>query len=119
MRVLIVDDSPTIRDITAATLKAAGYDVLEAEHGVDGLKALKGETVDLIISDLNMYNMGGFEFVSRVREKPEYEYTPILFLTTETSDEFKRIGCEVGATGWMVKPFDPGELIDTVRRLIQ
>jgi two-component system chemotaxis response regulator CheY len=119
MRVLVVDDSPTIRDITAATLRAANYDVLEANHGIEGLEVLKAEPVDMIISDLNMYNMGGFEFVYRVREMPDFAYTPILFLTTEDSEEFKQLGREVGATGWMVKPFEPNELIKVVKRLTQ
>ena len=119
MRILVVDDSPTMRDITSATLRAADFEVLEAEHGEEGLKVLKSERVDLIISDLNMYKMGGFEFVSRVRMLPEFEVTSIMFLTTEDSDDFKRVGREVGASGWMVKPFEPRELIKVVRRLVQ
>lgn len=117
MRILIVDDSPTIRDITASTLRSANYDVIEAEHGVAGLDVLRREPVDLIISDLHMYTMGGVEFVSKVRENPKHAATPILFLTTEEADDLKEVGREVGATGWMVKPFDPAELLKLVRDL--
>ena len=119
MKILVVDDSPTMRDITSTTLRAADFEVLEAEHGEEGLKVLTGAEVDLIISDLNMYKMGGFEFVSRVRALPQYEYTPIMFLTTEDSEDFKRVGREVGASGWMVKPFEPKELIKVVKKLAQ
>jgi two-component system, chemotaxis family, chemotaxis protein CheY len=119
MKILVVDDSPTMRDITSSTLRAADYEVIEAEHGEEGLKALACSSVDLIISDLNMYKMGGFEFVSRVRAMPQFEFTPVMFLTTEDSDDFKRVGREVGASGWMVKPFEPKELIKVVKRLAQ
>jgi two-component system chemotaxis response regulator CheY len=118
MRILIVDDSPTIRDITSATLRDAHYEVIEASHGVEGLKLLETEEVDMIISDLNMYQMGGFEFVSRVRVNPKFTFTPILFLTTEDSEDCRQMGREVGATGWMLKPFEPSELIKVVNRLV-
>lgn len=119
MRILVVDDSPTMRDITAATLQAANHVVLRADHGAEGLEVLENEDVDLIITDLNMYVMGGLEFVTRVRQLPKFEYTPILFLTTEGSDEFKAIGREAGASGWVVKPFDPAELVRVVRQITQ
>lgn len=119
MRILVVDDSPTMRDITSATLSAAKHQVVQADHGAEGLEMLDKEPVDLIITDLNMYVMGGLEFVTRVREMPEHEFTPILFLTTEGSDEFKAIGREAGATGWMVKPFDPKELLRVVNTITQ
>lgn len=117
MRILVVDDSPTMRDITTAALKAAGFDVVQADHGAEALEVLDKTAIDFIITDLNMYVMGGLELVSRVRELPEHEFTPILFLTTESSDEFKAIGREAGATGWMVKPFDPAELVRVVRQI--
>lgn len=119
MRVLIVDDSPTMQDIISATLKAEKLDVVQAEHGVDALKILNKCTPDLIITDLNMYKMDGFEFVSRVRQKPEFEFTPILFLTTENSEDFKEIGRDLGATGWIEKPFDPRELVRVVRSVLR
>lgn len=119
MRVLIVDDSPTMQDIVSMTLRSAQFDVLQAEHGYDALKVLETDTPDLIITDLNMYRMDGFEFVSRVRQKAEHEFTPILFLTTESSEDMKQIGRDLGATGWLLKPFDPGELIRVVKSILQ
>ncbi|MFN0218405.1 MAG: response regulator [Hyphomicrobium sp.] len=119
MRVLVVDDSPTMQDIILATLKSENLDVVQAEHGIDGLKALANCAPDLIITDLNMYHMDGFEFVSRVRQKPEFEFTPILFLTTEGAEDFKQIGRDLGATGWIQKPFDPKDLIRVVRSVLR
>lgn len=118
MRILTVDDSPTIQDMIVATLTAANYKALSAANGVEALKLLETEPVDLIISDINMIHMGGFEFVSKVRERPEFEFTPILFLTTEASADLKQIGREVGATGWLTKPFEPDELIRVIRRVM-
>jgi two-component system chemotaxis response regulator CheY len=119
MRVLVVDDSPTMQDIISSTLKSAGLSVLQAEHGAEGLKVLNRETPDLIITDLNMYQMDGFEFVSRLRQLEEHEFTPVLFLTTEGADDMKKIGQDLGATGWIQKPFDPKELVRIVRRVLQ
>ena len=119
MRVLVVDDSPTMQDIILATLRSENLEVLQAEHGVAALKVLAKATPDLIITDLNMYKMDGFEFVSRVRQLPEHEFTPILFLTTESAEDLKQFGRQVGATGWIEKPFDPRELIEVVRSVLQ
>jgi two-component system, chemotaxis family, chemotaxis protein CheY len=117
MRILTVDDSITIQDMLARALTAAGHEVVRAYDGKEGLECLKSDVFDLIISDVNMLTMGGFEFVSRVRKIKNFEYTPILFLTTEDSEEFRTIGREVGATGWLVKPFDPDELLQIIRRV--
>lgn len=119
MKVLVVDDSPTMQDIISATLKAAGFEVVQAEHGAEGLELLKKEEPDLIITDLNMYQMDGFEFVSRVRKQVEHEFIPILFLTTESSEDMKQIGRDLGATGWLQKPFNPKELVRVVNRVLQ
>jgi two-component system, chemotaxis family, chemotaxis protein CheY len=119
MRVLVVDDSPTMQDIICSTLRAANYEVVQAEHGVEALECLKTMTPDLIITDLNMYQMDGFEFVSRVREDASHEFTPILFLTTEGAEDFKQIGRDLGATGWMLKPFEPKELLRVVKSILQ
>ncbi len=119
MRVLVVDDSPTMQDIISATLKSANFEVVQAEHGIDALKRLESVTPDLIITDLNMYQMDGFEFVSRVRQDAAHEFTPILFLTTESAEDFKQIGRDLGATGWMLKPFEPKELLRVVRSILQ
>ena len=119
MLILTVDDSPTMQGLIADALEYAGFDTIAASNGVEGLKVLQGESnIDLIISDVNMTIMGGFEFVSKVREIPSFAYTPILFLTTEASQNFKDIGREVGATGWLTKPFNPDGLVKTVRRLL-
>jgi two-component system, chemotaxis family, chemotaxis protein CheY len=118
MRVLTVDDSATMQEMIVATLMGAGYEAVTADNGIEALKLLKTEAVDLIISDVNMTHMGGFEFVSRVRELDEFQYTPILFLTTEASKEFKAIGREIGATGWLTKPFDPTELVRVIKRVL-
>ena len=118
MRILTVDDSPTIQEMIVATLTDAGYEALKAGNGIEALKLLETEPVDLIISDVNMTYMGGFEFVSKVRQMPAFEFTPILFLTTEASHEFKLIGREIGATGWLTKPFNPDELVRVIKRVL-
>lgn len=119
MRVLIVDDSPTMQDIVSMTLQSANYQVFRAEHGVEALAVLEAAQPDLIITDLNMYRMDGFEFVSRLRQNPDHEFTPILFLTTESSDDMRQIGRDLGATGWILKPFDPQDLIRVVKSVLQ
>jgi two-component system chemotaxis response regulator CheY len=118
VRVLVVDDSPTMQNIVTATLKSENFEVFLAEHGLDALKLLNKCTPDLIITDLNMYMMDGFEFVSHVRRKPEFEFTPILFLTTETAEDLKQVGRDLGATGWIEKPFDPKTLVRVVRSVL-
>lgn len=115
MLVLVVDDSPTMQDIILATLKSDNIDVIQAEHGVEALKLLESQRPDVIITDLNMYQMDGFEFVSRVRQTAENEFTPILFLTTEGAEDLKEIGRDLGASGWLQKPFDPKTLLRVVR----
>ncbi len=119
MRVLIVDDSPTMQDIVSMTLQSANFEVFRAEHGIEALAILDAADPDLIITDLNMYKMDGFEFVSRVRQRADYEFTPILFLTTESSEDMRQIGRDLGATGWLLKPFDPQELIRVVKSVLQ
>ena len=116
MRILTVDDSPTIREMLAKILGDAGYEVLQAEHGKEGLKVLDSNQVDLIISDVNMTVMGGLDFVTKVREIPDHMSTPVLFLTTEISEEFKEMGRAAGATGWICKPFDPAKLLNAIGR---
>ena len=117
MRILTVDDSPTVRAMLADTLETAGYEVLQASDGHEGLKVLSKNEIDLIISDVNMMKMGGFEFVSLVRDNPDYVGIPILFLTTEASEEFKQVGRDVGASGCLEKPFRPDDLLRDIRRV--
>ncbi|MBJ7535931.1 response regulator [Rhodomicrobium vannielii ATCC 17100] len=116
-RVLTVDDSKTMRDMVAFTLKNAGFDVVEAEDGQKGLSVLGSASVDVIITDVNMPNMDGMTFIRHVRSQPQFKATPILVLTTEGSDETKQKGREAGATGWIVKPFSPEKLLQVVNKV--
>lgn len=116
--ILSVDDSASIRQMVSFTLKNAGYEVFEAINGKDALTKIKSKPVDLVITDLNMPVMDGVEFIKSLRGEPDFRYTPIVMLTTESSPEKKAAGKEAGATGWMVKPFKPEDLIGVVKRLI-
>ena len=114
-RILTIDDSKTMRDMLMLTLAEAGFDVLQAVDGQDGLDVLVNERVDVVITDINMPRMDGYEVIRQLRSKPEHKDTPILVLTTESEADKRNIAREAGATGWMVKPFDPDRLIETVR----
>jgi two-component system chemotaxis response regulator CheY len=115
--ILTVDDSPTMLDMLAVTLRTAGYEVVQAENGQKGLDALKSTEVDIIITDINMPVMDGFTFIEKLREDHSNLATPVLILTTESSQEKKQKGRAAGATGWIVKPFDPTKLLEVVRRV--
>ncbi len=116
--VLTVDDSASIRQMVTFTLKSAGYDVQEAVDGADGLGKAKMKSFDLILTDQNMPNMDGLTLIKSLRMMPQYRSTPILMLTTESSDAMKASGRAAGATGWLVKPFDPQKLIEVVKKVI-
>ena len=116
--VLTVDDSASIRQMVAFTLKSAGYEVMEAVDGEDGLGKAKGRNADLILTDQNMPKMDGLTLIKSLRGLPQYRATPILMLTTESSDAMKSAGRAAGATGWLVKPFDPQKLLEVVRKVI-
>ncbi|GBF56389.1 chemotaxis protein CheY [Candidatus Phycosocius bacilliformis] len=116
-KILTVDDSRTMRDMLKLALSDAGYDVVQAEDGVDGLETLDREGADVVITDINMPRMDGFGFIEGVRANPAYRGLPVLVLTTESSPEKKARAKEAGATGWIVKPFDPVKLVDVVRRV--
>lgn len=116
--ILTVDDSLSIRQMVTFTLKSAGYNVIEATDGVDGLEKAKAKAVDLILTDQNMPRMDGLTLIKNLRGMPQYAKTPILMLTTESSDAMKAQGRAAGATGWLVKPFDPQKLIEVVRKVI-
>lgn len=116
--VLTVDDSASIRQMVSFTLKGAGYDVLEAVDGQDGLEKAKGRAIDLVLTDQNMPRMDGISLIKTLRGLPDHKATPILMLTTESSDAMKSEGRAAGATGWLVKPFDPQKLIEVVRKVI-
>ena len=116
--ILIVDDSASVRQVVAISLRAAGYDVLEGCDGKDAISKLKGQKVHLIISDVNMPNMDGIEMVKAVKEMPAYKFTPIVMLTTESQETKKREGQAAGAKAWVVKPFKPDQLIAVVQKLV-
>ena len=107
--------------MVALTLTQAGFTVLEGEHGQAGLAQLDAAAlgVDLIVTDLNMPVMDGLAFVRQVRSRARYRFTPVLFLTTESAEGFKRAGRTAGATGWLLKPFDPAQLLQVVARVVQ
>ena len=115
--VLTVDDSRTMRDMLMLALKDAGYRVVQAEDGVHGLEVLQSERPDIVITDINMPRMDGFGFIEGMRADPNHKATPVLVLTTESDAAKKQRAREAGATGWIVKPFDPAKLVDAVRRV--
>lgn len=115
---MIVDDSISIRQVVGIALKGAGYEVLAAEDGKDALSKLTGQKVHLIISDVNMPNMNGIEFVSELKKKPAYKFTPVIMLTTESGETKKAQGQAAGAKAWIVKPFQPPQLLNAVSKLI-
>lgn len=116
--ILTVDDSRTMRDMVSHTLKGAGFDVITADDGDSALDALKDRApVDLVITDLNMPNMDGFGLIEALRASPAYKFVPILMLTTESDGEKKERGKSLGATGWIVKPFNPEKLVQIVNKL--
>jgi len=116
--ILAVDDSASIRQMVAFTLKSSGYEVVEAVDGMDGLEKAKSKTFNLILSDQNMPRMDGLTMIKSLRGMPQYKTVPILMLTTESSDAMKQQGRAAGATGWLVKPFDPQKLIEIVKKVI-
>ncbi len=116
--ILTVDDSSTMRQMITFTLKGANFEVLEAGDGVEALEVAKGKKLSLIITDVNMPRMDGITLVQRLRALPEFKFTPILVLTTESDASMKQKGKEAGATGWIVKPFSPEKLLDVVNKVI-
>ena len=118
-RILTVDDSSSIRQMVSFTLRKAGYEVVEAVDGKDGLAEGSGGKFDLIITDLNMPIMDGIEMIGAVRKLPGYSFIPILMLTTESQAEKKDAGRKAGATGWIVKPFNADQLIAVIQKLVK
>ena len=116
--VLTVDDSASIRQMVSFTLKSAGYEVVEAVDGMDGLDKAKSKACNLVLTDQNMPRMDGLSLIKSLRAMPQYRTVPILMLTTESSDAMKSQGRAAGATGWLVKPFDPQKLIEVVKKVI-
>jgi two-component system chemotaxis response regulator CheY len=118
-QILSVDDSASIRQMLGFTLRHAGYEVLEAVDGKDGLAKAGATKFDLVITDLNMPNMDGIQMMTAVRKLPGYAFIPMLMLTTESQLEKKEAGRKAGATGWIVKPFNAEKLIAVVQKLVK
>ena len=116
-RILTIDDSKTMRDMLRLTLAGAGSHVLQAVDGQDGLDVLRKERVDVVITDINMPKLDGYGVIRHLRADANYDETPILVLSTESDQKTKEIGREAGATGWLVKPFDPEQLVEIVRQV--
>lgn len=114
LNILAVDDSRTMRDMIRMALTGAGMNVSTADDGIHGLEMLEGQTPDVIISDINMPRLDGFGFIEAVRKIAHLRAVPILVLTTESAPEMKARARNAGATGWIVKPFDPQRLVETL-----
>ena len=117
-RILAVDDSNSMRQMVAFTLTGAGYEVMEAADGQKAFDIAKNNNFDLVLSDVNMPLMDGIQLVKELRKLPAFKFTPILMLTTEAGKEKKMQGKQAGATGWIVKPFNPEQLLGTVKRVL-
>lgn len=118
-QILIVDDSESIREILAYSLKKAGYQVMVACDGMDALQYFDGRSIDLLLTDYHMPNLNGLDLIVKVRQKENYKYIPILVLTTENQVEMIREARDLGATGWLMKPFSTEKLIQTLRKVIR
>jgi two-component system chemotaxis response regulator CheY len=116
--ILAVDDSTTMRQMVSFTLSNAGHEVLEAQNGDEAIKLAKSNKFDLIITDVNMPGMNGIELVKALRAMPECKFTPVLMLTTEGGADMKQQGKAAGATGWIVKPFNPEVLLSTLKKVL-
>ncbi len=116
--ILSVDDSASMRQMVRLTLSGAGYSVLEAENGAEGLKVAQGKPVQMVVTDLNMPVMDGLSFIRELRKLPAYRGVPILFLTTESDAGIKQQAKEAGATGWITKPFKPEQLSAVVKKVL-
>ncbi|WP_373018673.1 response regulator [Thiomicrorhabdus sp.] len=115
-KLLYVDDAKSMRRLVELVLDGH-YEITLAEDGLQGIEALNHHQFDIIISDINMPNMNGFDFLKTIRTLPLYQITPILMMTTEADDEMKQLGKRLGATGWITKPFDPAKLIQVIEKL--
>ncbi|NCP40127.1 MAG: response regulator [Rhodoferax sp.] len=117
--ILAVDDSPSMRKMVSFTLTGAGYQVVEAVDGVDAFEKAQSQSFDLVLTDQNMPRLDGLGLTRKLRDHPLFKTTPILMLTTESSDLMKQAGRAAGATGWLVKPFDPTRLIEVIKKVIR
>ena len=117
--ILAVDDSASMRQMVSFTLKNAGFNVVEAVDGQDAYEKTSGRDFDLVLTDQNMPRMDGISLTKKLRDNPKFKSTPILILTTESSDQMKQAGRSAGATGWLVKPFDPAKLIEVIKKVVK
>lgn len=117
--VLVVDDSTSMRQMVCFTLQTAGFETVESGNGVEALADSENKAIDLVITDLNMPEMDGITLIKELRARPNFQFTPILLLTTESQMEKKQEGKAAGATGWMVKPFNPEQLMGVVRKVVR
>ncbi len=116
--IMVVDDSASLRQVVGIALKGAGYDVIEGCDGKDALAKMTGQKIHLIISDVNMPNMDGITFVKHVKQHPNYKFTPVIMLTTESQESKKAEGQAAGAKAWVVKPFKPEQMLGAVQKLV-
>jgi len=116
--IMVVDDSASLRQVVGIALKGAGYDVIEGCDGKDALAKMTGQKIHLIISDVNMPNMDGITFVKAVKQLPNYKFTPVIMLTTESQESKKAEGQAAGAKAWVVKPFKPEQMLGAVQKLV-
>ena len=117
--ILAVDDSASMRQMVSFTLKNAGYNVVEAVDGQDALEKAGTRDFDLVLTDQNMPRLDGIGLTKKLRDNPKFKTTPILILTTESSEQMKQAGRGAGATGWLVKPFDPAKLIEVIKKVVR
>jgi two-component system chemotaxis response regulator CheY len=117
-RILLVDDSASVRTVAGIALRGAGYEVVEASNGQEGLTRLNGERIHLIISDVNMPVLDGIGFLKEVKKHPAYKFTPVIMLTTEAGEDKKQEGRAAGAKAWITKPFQPAVMLEAVSKLV-
>ena len=117
--IMTVDDSSSLRQMVSVVLRGGGYEVVEALDGMDALSKLNGREIDLFLTDIHMPKIDGLEFTRRVRAMPRYKFVPIVLLTTESHPEKKQEGKAAGATAWIVKPFNPDQLLAVVKKVIR
>ena len=117
-KIMVIDDSNSMRGLIKQALVTAGHEVIEAVDGEDALARVTGAKIDLFLCDVNMPRIDGLTLVKRLRALPAFRFSPILMLTTEIDPEKKRIAKEAGATGWLVKPFQPDQLLATIRKVL-
>ena len=116
--ILTADDSASMRQMVSFTIQNAGYEVIEAVDGLDALQKIEGKSIDMVVTDLNMPNLDGIELIKKLRAHPDHKFVPIVLLTTESQAEKKQEGRQAGATGWIVKPFKPEQLVSVIKKVL-